>query len=222
MKAPRSVYVNEDRKNNKGDWLRSWNGEINGEKVQIHSRAGRSWRGIQNRCKPGGHIQGKRPTYIGCVNRFESFQEFAEWCQSDAGYQLRIETGEIMHLDKDLIIPGNKVYSKDTCCFVPANINTLLLFPSSRKHEYLPVGCSISNRSKYFYSYINGADKKTVFLGYFSDKMEAHAKWQTEKVKIIRDRAGSMHPSLWKVKEYVLKIADRIESDLLNNVESKF
>lgn len=29
-------------------------------------------------------------------------------------------------LDKDILIKGNKVYSPETCCFVPYEINTLV------------------------------------------------------------------------------------------------
>lgn len=31
------------------------------------------------------------------------------------------------HLDKDILLKGNKVYSPETCAFVPAKINSLLI-----------------------------------------------------------------------------------------------
>ncbi len=47
-----------------------------------------------------------------------SFQVFAEWCQGAKGFNLKG-----WQPDKDLLIPHNKLYSSETCCFLPISIN---------------------------------------------------------------------------------------------------
>lgn len=60
-----------------------------------------------------------KPTYIRCTvdSRWHNFQVFAKWYIdnpfNNVGYQL----------DKDIIYPGNTVYSPDTCVLVPPLIN---------------------------------------------------------------------------------------------------
>jgi len=61
-----------------------------------------------------------RPTYIGCavVDEWLNFSNFEPWFYENykAGYSL----------DKDLLFKGNRTYSKDTCCFLPQEINTMI------------------------------------------------------------------------------------------------
>lgn len=94
----------------------------------------RLWIGMLSRCAENGPIQKNQPAYIGCsVNQgFVHFQDFAEWCNNQIGFGL-----PGWQLDKDILVPGNKVYGPDTCCFVPSAINSLMVKP--QKSE-LPTG----------------------------------------------------------------------------------
>lgn len=76
------------------------------------------WKGMLERCYcEKWHI--KKPSYIGCSvdERWHNFQVFAEWFEQN--YKDGFE------LDKDILFKGNKVYSPETCCFVPSEINIL-------------------------------------------------------------------------------------------------
>lgn len=66
------------------------------------------------------------PTYqdVTCCSEWLSFANFLEWCNKEVDYKGKPQG---MALDKDLIIKGNKVYSPETCSFVPRFVNTLLL-----------------------------------------------------------------------------------------------
>ena len=61
-------------------------------------------------------------TYIGCTvcELWHNFQNFAEWY--DENYSAGMEG---YHLDKDIKIKGNKVYSPSTCMFVKPGDNTI-------------------------------------------------------------------------------------------------
>lgn len=93
------------------------------------------WRDMIRRCyDEKDHI--RYPTYKDCTvsDNFKSYEYFYEWCQEQKGFGL-----PDWQLDKDLLIPGNKIYSEDTCCFLPWEINTALITWQNIKKE-TPVG----------------------------------------------------------------------------------
>lgn len=62
-----------------------------------------------------------RETYTDCevVKEWHNFTTFEKWFELNhiEGY----------HLDKDLLVQGNRLYSPETCCFIPAYINSLIV-----------------------------------------------------------------------------------------------
>ena len=87
------------------------------------SKEYRLWMNMIHRCYSESH-QKRRPTYIDCIvsDEFLNFQNFASWCQSQVGFGV---TG--YHLDKDLLCDGVRRYSRETCCFVPHQINSFII-----------------------------------------------------------------------------------------------
>ncbi len=88
-------------------------------KVTLHYR---KWSGMLERCYSDKYHQ-KKPTYKDCTvcEEWHNFQNFAKWIQD------KIDSGEYQegyHLDKDIKINGNKIYSPDTCMFVSPSINS--------------------------------------------------------------------------------------------------
>ena len=67
--------------------------------------------------------QEKNPTYKGCTveDYLLNFQNMGEWLEENY-YKV---PGETMNLDKDILHKGNKIYSRETCIFVPHRINSL-------------------------------------------------------------------------------------------------
>lgn len=77
-----------------------------------------TWRDMLKRCY-STKFQATKPTYIGCTVhpdwlRLSNFKQWFDKFYVD-GYDL----------DKDIIDCNNKVYSKDTCVFIPHSINML-------------------------------------------------------------------------------------------------
>lgn len=53
------------------------------------------------------------------------------------------------HLDKDILVKGNKIYSPETCCLVPCEINNIFKKERSDKGKY-PVGVSLEKSTGKF------------------------------------------------------------------------
>lgn len=91
-----------------------------------------AWQNMLRRCYDESY-QEKHPTYIGCevVEEWHNFQNFAKWYDENY-YEIE---GQIMDLDKDILVIGNKIYSPETCLFVPQSINKL--FTTRGKGKYV-------------------------------------------------------------------------------------
>ena len=79
----------------------------------------RAWHNMLKRCYCRSY-QKKQPTYIGCVvcDEWLLFSNFKSWMEG--------QSWQGKELDKDILQPGNKVYSPDKCMFVTRAINSLL------------------------------------------------------------------------------------------------
>lgn len=79
----------------------------------------------------------KYPTYIGCeVNKYwHNFQNFGDWFKEN--WKPYMDSSWC--LDKDILVKGNKVYSPETCCFVPNEINSLFTKRQNKRGDY-PIG----------------------------------------------------------------------------------
>lgn len=87
---------------------------VNGKICKVY----KVWSGMLTRCYTK-NSRSKWASYGGCTvhKDWHNYQNFAEWYKNqkfyDAGY----------HLDKDILVKGNKVYGPDTCCLVPEAVN---------------------------------------------------------------------------------------------------
>ena len=131
----------------------------------------------------------KEPTYIGCAvdERWHNFQNFAEWY--DENYNP--ETMKEWHLDKDILIKRNKIYSHETCCFVPQEINLLFVKSNNTRGKY-PIGVYKENRKFITQVRING---KREIVGSFNTPEQAFQAYKTAKEQYIKEVADK-----WKDK----------------------
>lgn len=95
-------------------------------------------------------------------------------------------------LDKDLFSSGNKIYSPNTCIYIPSWINTFITDRNSVKGDY-PVGVSIEKRSnKLMARCRHPKGKDSEFLGYFDSEYSAHDAWVTRKIEIANSLKSEM------------------------------
>lgn len=149
------------------------------------------WYRMLRSCYSKKEIQ-RFPTYERCTvcDEWLNFQNFAKWLQSNY-YQI---PNEIMCLDKDILIKGNKVYSPETCCVVPDNINILFTKTDALRGKY-PIGVSWHKTHNCFVAQMN-RDGKLIHLGEFNNTIDAFNLYKVEKEKEIKRQAN-------KYKEYL-------------------
>ena len=148
------------------------------------------WQNMLERCY-SDTFKKKRPTYKDCEasENFKSFEYFYEWCNKQIGFG-----NEGWQLDKDLLTKGNKVYSEDSCIFIPNEINLLLTKRTTSRGKHL-IGVCWHNASKSFIAMVNKNKGKQEHLGCFKTEIEAFNAYKEAKESFIKEQA-----SKWKGK----------------------
>jgi hypothetical protein len=141
-------------------------------------KAYRLWKSILQRCYSEKSLA-KFPTYRGCkvCDEWIYFQNFAKWF-----YENYIEGYTI---DKDILGNG-KIYSPETCCFVPNHINNILQ-KNLHKDNGLALGVKIQD-GKYRAGFTTKGRKK-FHVGYFDTEKEASSAYIKAKTKYIKEMA---------------------------------
>lgn len=119
------------------------------------------------------------PQYIGCTvsENFKNFQYFAEWCNRQIGFNT---TG--YHLDKDILVKGNKHYSEETCVFVPKDINYFFLRRTTKRGNF-PIGvCQLHGKFKAQIS----IKSRVTALGLFDSEIEAFNIYKSAKENLAK------------------------------------
>ena len=158
-----------------------------------------AWTGALRRCYDSSYHE-EYPTYIGCYvcDEWKNFQVFAKWYTEHMFY------GAGYHLDKDLLIEGNKIYSPDACTLVPSKINGLLGDCGSSRGEFLQ-GVSYDSCYDNFIASINiNGGKKN--LGRFKTPEEAHLVYKKAKEVYVKEKA----------QEWKGKIEDKVFNKLMS------
>lgn len=140
------------------------------------------WRNMLSRCYSKKE-QLRFPTYKICsvVEEWHNFQNFAQWFYENYNHKVM----EGWHLDKDILIKGNKIYSPETCCFVPNEINGLFVKSNSVRGLY-PIGVNKKGNK-----YQSNVSKNSIFeyLGTFDTPEEAFQAYKIVKEDWIKEVA---------------------------------
>ena len=147
-----------------------------------HTDEFKIWYHMLERCYDPNYKE-KYPSYKGCEAEeyLLNFQHMGKWIDENY-YEV---PGEKMCLDKDILHKGNKIYSRETCIFVPERINTLFV-KCNKSRGKDPIGVSPRPSGNYL-AYCNNGYGKQIPLGTYSTKEEAFKVYKECKEKIIKE-----------------------------------
>lgn len=145
------------------------------------------WNGMKSRCY-NENIRHLLPTYseVTMSENFKKYSYFKDWCSKQVGFDQ-----EGFHLDKDLLSLDSKIYSENTCCFIPSEINCAVTNNKSVRGKF-PQGVIYNCTKTRYRARIQRGDKweslgtydtpEEAFYAYKPVK-EAHIKSLAEKWK---------------------------------------
>ena len=167
------------------------------------------WEALITRCYSKNSLK-RHPAYVGCSvsDEWKYFSNFRLWMEK--------QDWQGKQLDKDILYPGNKVYSPDKCIFVPSHINLLLTKCDKKRGKY-PLGVYYCESSKGFHSSLC-KDGKVLHLGYYNNPLDAHRKYQLEKFRYINQIANKQTDN--KLKNALIRISNGIMEDYENCIET--
>ena len=157
---------------------------ITGEKIPVvegkRCKQRELWIRMLDRCYSQGE---NKPTYEGCTvsDNFKYYPYFKDWCENQIGFNVKG-----FALDKDILVKGNKVYSENSCVFVPQEINNLLTYKKS-SNAGLPTSVSLKKSGRYGVSFRK--DRVTQNLGRFDTAEQAFAAYKEAKESYIKEVA---------------------------------
>ena len=172
------------------------NDMLGAEKTKEFIKQRQMWFGVLQRCFSIKLLE-RRPTYKNCKvsESWLWLSNFIKDIKSIENYEKSLNEG--WQLDKDLLSNEGKLYSKDTCCFIPRSLN-LVLSSYPKKLNGLPKGVKLSKGGRYFA--ILQKEGNQIFLGSYDSVEEASRVYNIAK------------------KEHLLNIADSIKDIVPENV----
>ena len=141
-------------------------------------RAYNVWIKMISRCYNVESIQFKDYSDCSVSENFASFEYFSTWYLSQIG-----SDKNNWQLDKDLLIKGNRLYSEDTCCLVPPEINTLLT--RHTKNSVTCKGVFYNKKLGKFSAHLLGK-----YIGLFNTELEAFYVYKQAKEAYIKEVAN--------------------------------
>ena len=135
---------------------------------QIQERSYKLWQSMRHRLMDRAEYEG-----VTMCAEWETYEGFLKWFDSNEFSNHKDELGNFYALDKDVLGGQRRLYSPETCAFIPQQLNNMF----KRKVSDLKAGVQyLSGRVKPYRAYIN-YNRKHIHLGYYSTEDEAHSKF---------------------------------------------
>lgn len=157
-----------------------------------------TWYNVLSRCyKPQSLLI--HPSYVGCstTQDWHTFSNFKLWMEK--------QDWQGKQLDKDILFPGNKLYSPETCVFVDRRINSFIIESNKIRGQW-PIGVSFNKRNgKYQSSCKDIFTGKNRYLGLHETPEQAHQAWlafKLEQAKILASQQTDKRVAKALVERY--------------------
>lgn len=145
------------------------------------------WRGMLFRCYEKNHNKSYEQCSV--CSEWLSLSDFSKW------YYQNYKEG--WQLDKDILCDGAKIYSPDTCCFVPREINMCVVGRECKSITYVKGAWQASFNQKY--------------IGRFrteEDATMAYRRMKAQRIEDLTEKYKQELPS--KVSSKLLEIANAL------------
>ena len=141
--------------------------------------------------------QETNPTYVNCdvAEEWLNFQNFATWCNNQEFFNAKDNQGNSYQLDKDILVKGNKVYSPETCCFVPQEINNLV---SCKTYKSGKTGVFYREKCKKFSAQVKLGKQGYKSLGSFETESEAFQAYKKAKESYVKQVAEKWRDAIFE------------------------
>lgn len=166
------------------------------------------WSRMIERCYSEKSLR-RHTSYVGTTvcEDWKYYENFHTWA-------IENYIDESCTLDKDIIDGKSKIYSPETCSFVPHRVNNCII--DRRSNTQYPVGVwykqpskgMLNERTKPYCAEIV-KNKKSHKLGHFCTPEEAHAAWQREKIIYLNEI----------IDEYKNIVSDKVINGLKRRID---
>ncbi len=158
-----------------------------------------TWIHILQRCFDD-RLKEKQPSYVDkeCCEEWLYFPNFYEWLHDQPNFDKWLN-GKRWAIDKDILIKRNKLYSPNTCCLVPQNVNCVFLKREADRGKY-PIGVTegefgfeakchnpFTNRSEELGCYATPERAFEAYKRYKEDIVKQVAKQEYDKENITKE-----------------------------------
>lgn len=173
-----------------------------------HGKEYKLWQNMLERCY-SEKLHARHPTYIGCEvsENFKNFQWFAEWCQAQIGFKLKD-----YQMDKDIFGKGNKLYSENTCFFIPRQVNTFLTKRKGDRGSH-PIGVDFYKVKGMYRATASDGRSLSKHLGFYNTPEEAFQAYKGYKESLAKELAtkyeGMVHSKVVEaLNNFTVEITD--------------
>lgn len=184
--------------------INDYNGRIciNNKKIKSYQ----SWKDMLARCYSYS-FHNKNPTYIGCTvcDDWLYFSKFKEWFDKNYRWDLD-EQGIKLNLDKDLLSGESKIYSPETCVFLPKKINLFIANIQNNNVSGYTGVCWHKNNKKWVSRIHDFFTSKNKYVGQFNNIEDARDAYiEARKIEVL------------KVKEYLRELG--YDKKIIDNIK---
>lgn len=176
--------------------------------VPFHKEISQRWRAMLSRCYNKNHCA--YPSYGGkgikVCDEWLNFSNYYRWFITEMKRCNYSEPATSIHVDKDFMVPGSKIYSPTTCILLPVDINHFI----SRRTEnsdtgFVGIGYMKNIKSKpYYFNKSKTGESKLVFFATPEEAFEEYKLYfNKRREELLEEYKDNLTPEVTKRLEEI-------------------